>query len=182
MTRTLLAPVHVRFLRIIHVCGNPSQAIISVGRTLLLSRKRAPDTTLSLAEWSAGPSPNFSPTTAIEAVMKVKHLLTIAYINLLGTYYQYAIDMFNTCWGRATHRSLTDIVEGYNLAGAGLPTPLPDLPNRWSYTFHLIAVPGLRLSIQTLPTGIKREQTLDLMSGTSLFDFYRSLLSKHSMS
>jgi hypothetical protein len=35
----------VRFLWVVHVCGNLSQAINSVGRTLLLSRKRAPDTT-----------------------------------------------------------------------------------------------------------------------------------------
>jgi hypothetical protein len=63
-------------LRAVSICGNLSQAIISVGRTLLLLRKRAPDTTSSPAEWSAGPPPSFSPNTAIEAVMKAKHLLT----------------------------------------------------------------------------------------------------------
>jgi hypothetical protein len=66
---------YVRFLRAVHVCGNLSQAIISVGQTLLLPRERAPDTTPSPAEWSAGPSTSFSPNIVIEAVMKVKHLL-----------------------------------------------------------------------------------------------------------
>jgi hypothetical protein len=41
--------------------------------------KRAPDTTPSLAERSAGPPPSFSPDTAIEAVMKSKHPLTTGY-------------------------------------------------------------------------------------------------------
>jgi hypothetical protein len=67
---------YVRFLRAVHVCGNLSQAIISVGRTLLLPRERAPDTTSSPAEWSTNPSTSFSPNIVIEAVMKVKHLLT----------------------------------------------------------------------------------------------------------
>jgi hypothetical protein len=66
----------VRFLWAIPVCGNLSQVIISIAQTLLLLRKRAPDTTLSPAEWSTGPPPNFSTNTTIEAVMKVKHLLT----------------------------------------------------------------------------------------------------------
>jgi hypothetical protein len=71
---------------------------------------------------------------------------------------------------------------GYNLAGVGLPTPLPGLLNRWFYTFHLMAPPGLELSIQTFPTEIKREQILNLTCGTSPLDFYHSLSSKHSMS
>jgi hypothetical protein len=64
--------------------GNLSQAINSVGRTLLFLRKRAPDTTPNPAEWSAGPPPSFSPNIIIKAVMKPKNLLTIGYISLLG--------------------------------------------------------------------------------------------------
>jgi hypothetical protein len=41
---------YVRFLWALHVRGNLSQAIISVGRTLLLPRKIDLDTTLSPAE------------------------------------------------------------------------------------------------------------------------------------
>jgi hypothetical protein len=37
-----------------------------------------------LADRSTCPPPSFSPNTTIEAVMKVKHLLIIGYINLLG--------------------------------------------------------------------------------------------------
>jgi hypothetical protein len=40
----------VCFLRAVLVCGNLSQAINSIGRTLLLLRQRAPDTTPSSAE------------------------------------------------------------------------------------------------------------------------------------
>jgi hypothetical protein len=75
---------HVCFLRAVHVCGNLSLAINSVGRTLLLPKKRAPDTIPSTpAGRYAGLSPSFSPKTAIEIVMKAKYLLTISYIDLL---------------------------------------------------------------------------------------------------
>jgi hypothetical protein len=51
---------------------------------ILLPRKRARDTIPStLAHRSAGPPPNFSANTTIEAVMKAKHLLTVGYIGLL---------------------------------------------------------------------------------------------------
>jgi hypothetical protein len=40
----------VCFMRVVPVCGNLSQATNSVGWTLLLPRKRAPDTTPSSAE------------------------------------------------------------------------------------------------------------------------------------
>jgi hypothetical protein len=40
----------VRFLRVVPIRGNLSQAMNSVGWTLLLPRKRAPDTTPSSAE------------------------------------------------------------------------------------------------------------------------------------
>jgi hypothetical protein len=47
-------------------------------QTILLSRKKAPDIILSTpVDRSAGPPPSFSPPpTAIEAVIKVNHLLT----------------------------------------------------------------------------------------------------------
>jgi hypothetical protein len=68
-------------------------------------------------------------------------------LGLPDSYHRHAISTFNTCSRGPSHRSLTDTGRGYNLVGAGLPIPLPDLPNRRSYTFHLIAPPGLRLSI-----------------------------------
>jgi hypothetical protein len=75
-SRTSPRTPYTCFLRAVHVHGNLSQAIISVGQTLLLQRKGAPDITLSPAEWSTGPPPSLSPNTAIEVVMKDKHLLT----------------------------------------------------------------------------------------------------------
>jgi hypothetical protein len=78
-------PIHLCFLRAVYVRGNLSQAINNVGRTLLLLRKRGPDTTPSPVEQSAGSPPSFSPKTTIEAEMKAKHLLTTCYIGLLGS-------------------------------------------------------------------------------------------------
>jgi hypothetical protein len=76
---------HLRFLQAIHVCDNFSLAINSVGRILLLLRKRDPDTILSmLADRSTGPPPSFFPKTTIEAIIKAEQLLTISYIGLLG--------------------------------------------------------------------------------------------------
>jgi hypothetical protein len=103
-------------------------------------------------------------------------------LGLPGPYHRYAIGTFNTCSRGLTHQSLTNISRGYNLVGAGLPTPLPNLPNQRSYTFHLMAPPSPRLSIQPLPTEIRREQPINLMSGASPLNFYCSLSSKHSVS
>jgi hypothetical protein len=75
----------VRFLRAVQVHGNLSQAVNSVGRTLLQPIKRALNTTLNPTEWSVGLPYSFSPNTTIEAVMKAKHLLRTYYIGLLGT-------------------------------------------------------------------------------------------------
>jgi hypothetical protein len=75
----------VRFLRAVPVRGNLSLAINSVGWTLLLLRKRAPNPSPSTPiDRSTGPPPSFSPNTTIEAVMKAKHVLTTYYISLLG--------------------------------------------------------------------------------------------------
>jgi hypothetical protein len=76
---------HVRFLWAVHVRDNHLLAINNVGRTLLLPRKRAPDTIPSTPDdQSTGSPPSFSPKTTIEAVMKAKHMLTTGYIGLLG--------------------------------------------------------------------------------------------------
>jgi hypothetical protein len=75
---------HVCFLRAVHVRDNLSLAINSVGRTLLILRKRAPDTIPSTpGDQSVGPPSIFSPKTTIEAVIKSKHLLITGYIDLL---------------------------------------------------------------------------------------------------
>jgi hypothetical protein len=129
-----------------------------------------------------GSVPSFSPKSANEAVDLSQTSVDDKLLGLLGPYHQHAIDTFDTCSRGPTHRSLTDTGRGYNLIGASLPTPLPDLPNWWSYTFHLMVFPGLRSSIQPLPTEIRREQTINLMSGASPLNFYRSLSSKHSVS
>jgi hypothetical protein len=76
---------HVCFLRAEYIPGNLSVAINSVGWTLLLLRKGAPNTIPSTSvDQSIGPSPSFSSNTTIEVVMKAKHQLTTCYISLSG--------------------------------------------------------------------------------------------------
>jgi hypothetical protein len=94
--------------------------------------------------------------------------------------YQHAIGMFNACSRGATHRSLTDTGRVYNLGGASFPhhTLRPFQPT--VSTFHLWVMPSLRLFIQSLPTELKGEQTLNLMSGslhsTSTATYYLSIV------
>jgi hypothetical protein len=76
---------HIHFLRAVHVHGNLSLAINSVGRTIPLPRKRVFDTIPSMpADRSVGPPTSLSPKTTTEVVMKSKHLLTTSYIGLRG--------------------------------------------------------------------------------------------------
>jgi hypothetical protein len=75
----------VRFLQAVSKRGNLSLAINSIGWTLLLQRKNAPNTIPSMsADRSVGPPLSFSPNITIEAVMKAKLMLTTCYIGLLG--------------------------------------------------------------------------------------------------
>jgi hypothetical protein len=114
---------------------------------------------------------SFSPKPTNKAIDLIQAYVDDKLLGLLGPYHQHAIGTFNTCLWGSTQLSLTDTGMGYNLAGAGLPTSLYNLPNRWSYTFHLMASSSLRLSIQTLPIELRSEQTLNLTSGTSPLDF-----------
>jgi hypothetical protein len=113
-----------------------------------------------------GSVPSFSPKSANEAVDLSQTSVDDKLLGLLGPYHQHAIDTFDTCSRGPTHRSLTDTGRGYNLTGASLPTPLPDLPNWWSYTFHLMGPPDLRLSINSLPSELKGDRVLNLTSGS----------------
>jgi hypothetical protein len=166
----------VRILPADHVCGNLLQAIINIGRTLLLLRKRAPDITPSPTEWPTGPSPSFSPSTAIEAVMKAKHLLTNRLHRFTGPispardrYIQYLHVGANPSvlnWHRrglrcrlSTYHSPTFPTNGLHFSPKG-PT-------------------GLRLSINSLPPDLKGDQALNLTSGslhsTSIVTYHLSI-------
>jgi hypothetical protein len=113
----------------------------------LLSRKKAPVLIhITMADRSTGHHPVSLPQTAIEAVEKTNHLLTNMihwFTDLISLacdqYIQYLLT-------GATHRSLTDIDEGYYLEGVGFTyhSPRPYLP----MIFHipLMALSGLKLS------------------------------------
>jgi hypothetical protein len=137
---------HVRFLRAIHVHGNLLQAIISIGRTLLLLRKRAPNTTPSPVEWFASPPPSFFPNIAIEAVMKANHLLMNELLRFTRPITP-ACDWYVQYLLAGTNRSVLNWhSEGYNLEGAGLPYHTPWPSQLTVSIFHLRASSGLRLS------------------------------------
>jgi hypothetical protein len=108
--------------------------------------------------------PNFSPTTANEAMEKSQASVDNRLLGLLGLYQRHAIGTFNTCSRGPTHRSLIDTSRSYSLRGADLlrTTFRPSQPA--VSTFHLRAPPGLRLIIQQLSTDLKRDQALNLTS------------------
>jgi hypothetical protein len=120
----------VRFLRAVHVHGNLLQAINNIGRTLLLLRKRAPDTT---------------PTRLSDP--RVRHPFLSQHNHWSSNESQESVDnrlrqftwpIITSMWwvrsilshGGPTHQCLTNIGEGYNLGGAGMPhtTPRPSQP------------------------------------------------------
>jgi hypothetical protein len=152
MTRTLSMLVHVRFLRAVSICGNLWRWPNRVGRTLLQPRKKALDTFPSMpTNRSVGSTPSFSLNTTIEVVMKVKHLLTIGYVGLLGPYLQHVISTFNTCSRGPTHRYLTNTGGAYNLGGVSLPNHTPRPSQLAILLFPLRDLLGLKLTNQTLP-------------------------------
>jgi hypothetical protein len=116
----------------------------------LLLRKSTPDSTSQPGWVVHGIHLSFSPNITIEAMRLSQTFVDNKLLGLPGTYHQHAIGTFNTCSRGPTHQYLTDTGGGYNLVGASLPIPLPDLPNQRSYTFHLVAPPGLRLSITNI--------------------------------
>jgi hypothetical protein len=124
--------------------------------------------------------PNFSPEPAIEAVEVKPPSVDGRLLGLLVPYHRHAIGTFNTCSRGSTHRSLTDTSGGYNLGGAGLPHTTLRSSQPVVSTFYLRVSPGLRLSIQSLPTELKREQTLNLVSGslhsTSTISYHLSIV------
>jgi hypothetical protein len=146
--------------------NNLSWVVNNVGRILLLPRKSVPDSTSQFGWVAHGTHLSFSPNTTIEVVGLSQASIDGRLLGLLSPYHQYAICTFNTCSWEPTHQSLTDIGGGYNLGGADLPYHTP-----WPFqlivsTFHLRAPLDLRLSIQSLPAELKREQILNLTSGS----------------
>jgi hypothetical protein len=120
----------VRFLRAVPVHSNLSQATNNVGRTRLLLRKRAPDTT---------PQPGWViHRSATQFLSQHNHWrsnesqtsVDSRLLALPGPYHQYEIGTFNTCSQGPTERSSVDIGGGYNLGDASLPhtTPRPSRP------------------------------------------------------
>jgi hypothetical protein len=85
-------------------------------------------------------------------------------LGLLGPYYPHAISTFNTCLRGPTHRSLTDIIGGYNLRGASLPhhTPRPSQPTVLHFSLKGSVRSQVNNQINTNWT--REEQTLNLTS------------------
>jgi hypothetical protein len=85
---------------------------------------------------------------------------------LTGPIYEHVIGTFNICSRGPTRRSLTDTSRGYNFGGADFPHKTLWPSQTMVSAFYLRAPPDLRLSIQSLPTELKREQILNLTSGS----------------
>jgi hypothetical protein len=110
----------------------------SVGQILLLLRKIAPDSTSQLGWVAHRTRLSFSPNTIIKPVGLSQSSVDDMLLGLLGSYLQHTISTCNTCSRGSTHWSLIDTDGGYNLVGV--------IPNRRSFTFHLMVPLGLRLT------------------------------------
>jgi hypothetical protein len=166
----------IRFLRVVPVRDNLLWVIDRFGWISLLSRKMDPDTIHNTpADRSAGPYQFLSQANQWSSRLKPSFKL----LGLLGSYHQHAIGTFNTCSQGPTHRSLTDTDGSYSLRGADFSytTPRPTQPA--ISPFHLRASPSLRLSINSLPSELKGDQTLNLMSwslhSTSTVSYHLSI-------
>jgi hypothetical protein len=137
---------HVRFLWVVHIRGNLSQAINSVWRTLLLLRKGFPTQPPQLGWVIRGSTTQFLSQHSHWSSNESQTFVDSRILGLPGPYHQHAIDTFNTYSREPTHRSLTDTSEGYSLGGAGLPHTTPGPSQPMVSTFHLRAPPSLKLS------------------------------------
>jgi hypothetical protein len=88
----------------------------------------------------------FSPNTTIEAVCLSQTSIDERATRVTGTISPVCDQYVQYLLAGANSSVLNRHRRGYNLAGASLPTPLPDHPNRRYYAFHLMVPPGLRLS------------------------------------
>jgi hypothetical protein len=94
-----------------------------------------------------GSVPSFSPTIASEAVEKSQASVDDKLLSILGPYHQHVIGTFNTCSRGPTHRSLISTGGGYNLGGTSFSHATPWHSQLAVSSFHLRALPDLRLSI-----------------------------------
>jgi hypothetical protein len=120
----------IRFLWAISIRGNLSQAINSVGRTLLLSRKKGswhnPQPGWVICRFATQFLSQDSHWSSNENQTSIDSRLLV----LPGPYQQHVIGMFNTCSRVPTHRSLTDIGGGYHIETSEYPqhSPRPSFP------------------------------------------------------
>jgi hypothetical protein len=120
--RTLLTPVHVCFLWTVLIRGNLSHWPNSVGWILLLLRKGP--MTQSTARQLTDPrvSPYFlSHDNHWSSRLKSIISWWTNYINLLGSYLEHVISIFNIFSWVPINRSLTDIDGDYNLRNVNFP-------------------------------------------------------------
>jgi hypothetical protein len=135
------------------------------------------------ADWPIyGSVPSFSPKPTNEVVDLSQTSINNKLLGLLGPYHQHAIGTFNTCSRKPNHRSLTDTGGGYNLEGADFPHTTPRPSQSAVYPFHLRVPPGLKLSINSLPSELENGTNMKSCEWKPPLDFYRTLSSKPSVS
>jgi hypothetical protein len=173
MTHTLPTPIHVHhsyasyrqstYVATFHRSSTASDRVTAPKKKDLLTT--SPGRRLTYLQV---PIQFLSPSEPLKYWRKPNIRWQTSYINLLGPYQQHVISTFNTYSRGPTHRSLTNTDESYNLEGAGLPhhTPYPSQP--MVLCFPPKGPSHSQINHPTLPTGLKMEQTLNLMSGSLL--------------
>jgi hypothetical protein len=132
----------------VHVHGNLSQAINSIVQSLLLSRKRAPNTNPTPA---CGSTTQFLSEHSHWSSNECQESVDNAPSVYWAYNHQHAIGTFNTCSLGPTHQSLTNTGGGYNLRGASLPhtTPQPSQPMALHFSPKGLARPQVINQINT---------------------------------
>jgi hypothetical protein len=169
MTRTLLASVHVRHLYAF--CGHSPyvttfrESSIALDRVTALEKKATFDYIFSTStDRSVGLHLISLSLTAIEAVEKVKHQLTNK-LHQFTSHISPARDQYvQYLLTGSIYRSLTDTGRGYKLRCVDLP--YHTLQFSQLTVLHLLPKCPTRSQINhpTLPTGLKIEQILNLVS------------------
>jgi hypothetical protein len=134
---------------------------------------------LSPAKWPTRPASISLPTQPLKQCAKTKHLLINRLHRFTGPISQACDHYVHYLLTEPTHHSLTNIGGVYNLQSVDFPHDSPRPFQLMVLRFPLMILPSLRLTIQPLPTKLKRSNP-NLVSATPPLDFYHILSSKHS--
>jgi hypothetical protein len=169
---------NVCFLQVVPVRGNLSRVIDRVEQGHCSQEKRLPTQSTTRRLTDPWVCTQFLSQANLKEVGQSQASTDGRLLGLLDLYHQYVIGTFNTCSRVQTPQSLTDTSGGYHIKTLESPhhSPHHSLPS-----VPLIPLNGPARSpfFQNVPNDLKRNQTLNLVSGslhsTSTVIYYLSI-------